>query len=130
MNKPSFAKATARPWKYREVESSFEPNNHFEVYAASPHVPGKTQTICDINGPWAHGNYKANAALIVQAVNEYAVLNGCAEELAALEQIFTAWTSDDHNTFASLDDMLTHQMSSVRTMLDTLANLRKQNGTK
>lgn len=65
---------TPGPWKAELVPSSFEGNNHFRVMADSPHAPGLAQVVCEINGPWAHENYRANARLIAAAPDLLAAL--------------------------------------------------------
>jgi hypothetical protein len=53
---------TPGPWKAHNIGA-----NYWTVEADSPHVKGKLQTVCDINGPWDAENYKANALLIAAA---------------------------------------------------------------
>jgi len=56
------ANCSPGPWKANNITA-----NHWTVEADSPHVKGKWQTVCDINGPWDAKNYKANALLIAAA---------------------------------------------------------------
>jgi hypothetical protein len=60
------------PWKAKNVTG-----NHWTVEADSPHVKGKWQTVCELNGPWDEKNYKANALLIASAPDLVAVLAAC-----------------------------------------------------
>lgn len=65
------------PWKAKLIPSSLKRNNHWQVTAASPHVDGKWQQVCEMNGPWDTKNYKANALLIAAAPDLVAVLASC-----------------------------------------------------
>lgn len=58
---------TPGPWKaMRPIENKFA-RNHWTIEAASPHVKGHAQTVCELNGPWKPENYAANARLIAAA---------------------------------------------------------------
>ena len=72
--KPAY---TPGPWKAELVPSTREHNNHWQITASSPHVKGKWQQVCEMNGPWSTKNYKANALLIAAAPDMLAVLASC-----------------------------------------------------
>lgn len=55
-------KHTPGPWIARNLSKGI-----WAVEAASPHVPGKTQEVCRIAGPWNPENYRRNARLIAAA---------------------------------------------------------------
>lgn len=57
--------------------------NKWEIIAASPHVQGFTQTICELNGPWNPANYAANARLIAAAPQ---LLEACQAALAGFQE--------------------------------------------
>jgi hypothetical protein len=70
-------KHTPGPWEARLIPNSLgESNNHWEINGDSPHVRGKHQQICEMNGPWEPSNYKANARLIAAAPDLLEALDG------------------------------------------------------
>jgi hypothetical protein len=76
---------TPGPWGIAPgFESTSQYRNHWRVTAKSPHVNGKMQTVCELNGPWDEENYKANAKLIAAA----------PELLEAAELAEAAWTGN------------------------------------
>ena len=79
------------PWKANNITA-----NHWTVEADSPHVKGKWQTVCDINGPWDAKNYKANALLIAAA----------PELLAACDLVQEAWVNSDIQMSEAVDACL------------------------
>lgn len=68
-------KWTPGPWRAKNIKL-----NHWSIEADSPHVEGKWQTVCDINGPWSAKNYEANAKLIAAAPEMYAILKACVTQ--------------------------------------------------
>lgn len=77
-----------------------ERGNRFSIVAASPNVPGLEQTVCEINGPWSHENYKANAERIALCLNSHDALVEALEELLG-SRCFRNDLSPDHH--ATLD---------------------------
>lgn len=78
---PMKPKHTPGPW---QVARQTSPNNHWYVLAASPHVEGKSQTVCELNGPWNPSNYDANAKLIAAAPE---LLSSLTATLDALDEV-------------------------------------------
>lgn len=58
---------TPGPWQVAPNSNSPYEGNHWAITARSPHVEGKRQTVCELNGPWNEKNYSANAKLIAAA---------------------------------------------------------------
>lgn len=67
---------TKGPWKARNIVL-----NNWVIEGASPHVEGKCQRICEMNGPWKPENYKANARLIEASPEMYEILVRLSEAL-------------------------------------------------
>jgi hypothetical protein len=78
--KPHF---TPSPWKAKKIRG-----NHWVIEGDSPHLKGKWQTVCELNGPWDEKNYKANARLIAAAPE---LLAACQQALEAL----TPWNNHE-----------------------------------
>jgi hypothetical protein len=75
------AQHTPGPWN---VAPAFPgEKNRWRITAQSPHVEGKMQTVCELNGPWDEKNYQANARLIASAP---ALLEACKAMVALLDQ--------------------------------------------
>lgn len=58
---------TPGPWYAMNVGEYQRISNHWIIKANSPNLPGMSQTICELNGPWKPKNYEANARLIAAA---------------------------------------------------------------
>lgn len=50
-------------------------------------MSGLRQTVCDVNGPHDHENYKANADLIAAAPDLLEALEACAKRMEELQKI-------------------------------------------
>lgn len=76
------AKHTPGPWNVAPgFESTSQYRNRWRISAQSPHVTGKMQTICELNGPWDEKNYAANAHLIAASPE---LLEACESSLKVL----------------------------------------------
>jgi|GEM_PF-1601336 hypothetical protein len=73
---------TPGPWTIAPVgyDLAHRKSNHWRITAKSPHVAGKTQTVCELNGPWDEANYAANAHLITAAPE---LLEACQSIMSA-----------------------------------------------
>jgi hypothetical protein len=84
-------KHTPGPWRERRESTRETARNHWQVIAASPHLEGKTQVVCELNGPWKEENYEANANLIAAAPALLAALRQlewkAGNHIAALEAV-------------------------------------------
>lgn len=59
---------TSPPWMARNIpDADGRESNAWEIVADSPHVDGKTQVVCTLNGPWSKRNYAANAYLLASS---------------------------------------------------------------
>jgi hypothetical protein len=75
-------KHTSGPWVARCVI-----DNHWVIAAASSNIPGTTQTVAELNGPWSAKNYEGNARLVAAAPELLEALEGLA---------FSPDLSDEH----------------------------------
>ena len=73
---------TPGPWSVAPGGYAINATNHWRITAQSPHLAGKMQTVCELNGPWDEANYQANANLICAAPD---LLEACKAVLRGLE---------------------------------------------
>lgn len=98
-------KFTPGPWIVRQPDSHMTPNNHFQIVANSPHAEGLAQIVCELNGPWSHPNYRANARLISKAPEMVEALKVC-------EKVFNVETIDPMKAFITIE--------KVRSLLNSI----------
>jgi len=129
MNTPNQDKATSRPWVIGDSNEVFPDGNGDEAFSDWLNIIGANgKVVCELPGhsQYARGNENskiedANAALIVQAVNEHAALVAVAEAAKALLEKFNFKPNFENTTDGN--GATNYKIVAVNDAFEALANL-------